>query len=232
MGAVSAAVLLVDCPDAKGLVASISRFLFEHGANILDAAEHRDNERGRFFMRVEFDLGDFDIAGAAFAPAFQPLVDRFAIDYRIEYAAERPRTAIFVSRYEHCLVDLLYRHRTGELRCDVPLIVSNHETARPLAAFHGIPFHHIPVTGADKADAEAAALALLDAHAIELIVLARYMQVLSPGLCSAMSGKIALCVAIDVEPPNQTPPLNRLLPHRRVHGLPIPCDLTRQTYVD
>ena len=169
----------MDCPDAKGLVASISRFLFEHGANILDAAEHRDNERRRFFMRVEFDLAGFDIAHDAFAPAFQPLVDRFAIDHRLEYAADRPKAAIFVSRYEHCLVDLLYRHRTGELRCDVPLIISNHEDARPLAAFHGIPFHYIPVTPATKAAAEATALSLLEAHGIELIVLARYMQVLS-----------------------------------------------------
>ncbi len=170
----------MDCPDAKGLVASISRFLFEHGANILDAAEHRDNERGRFFMLVEFDLEGFDVAHAAFGVAFQPLVDRFGIDYRVEYAADRPKTAIFVSRYEHCLVDLLYRHRTGELRCDVSVIVSNHQDAGPLAAFHGIPFHCIPVTGVTKAAAERAAIARLEAHGIELVVLARYMQVLSP----------------------------------------------------
>ena len=186
----NSAVLLVDCPDAKGLVASISRFLFEHGANILDAAEHRDNERGRFFMRVEFDLDGFDVAHEAFAPAFQPLVDRFGIDHRLEYSADRPKTAIFVSRYEHCLVDLLYRHRTGELRCDVPLIVSNHEDARPLAAFHGIPFHYIPVTAASKASAEAAAMSLLDAHGIELIVLARYMQVLSGAFVSRYPRRI------------------------------------------
>lgn len=184
------AVLLVDCPDAKGLVASISRFLFEHGANILDAAEHRDNERGRFFMRVEFDLEGFDVAHAAFAPAFQPLVDRFGIDYRVEYSADRPRTAIFVSRYEHCLVDLLYRHRTGELRCDIPIVVSNHEDARPLAAFHGIPFHHIPVTAPAKAQGEARALDLLAEHQIELIVLARYMQVLSPGFVARYPRRI------------------------------------------
>jgi formyltetrahydrofolate deformylase len=180
MTTVNSAVLLVDCPDAKGLVASISRFLFEHGANILDAAEHRDNERGRFFMRVEFDLDGFDVANDAFSAAFQPLVDRFGIDYRVEYAADRPKTAIFVSRYEHCLVDLLYRHRTGELRCDVPLIVSNHEDAAPLAAFHGIPFHHVPVTPSTKSAAETAALRLLADQGIELVVLARYMQVLSP----------------------------------------------------
>jgi formyltetrahydrofolate deformylase len=187
---VNAAVLLVDCPDAKGLVASIARFLFEHGANILDAAEHRDNERGRFFMRVEFDLADFDVPHDAFAPAFQPLAERFGIDYRLEYAADRPKTAIFVSRYEHCLVDLLYRHRTGELRCDVPLIVSNHQDARPLAAFHGIPFHHIPVTAASKEAAEAAALSLLAAHGVELIVLARYMQVLSAGFVARYPRRI------------------------------------------
>jgi formyltetrahydrofolate deformylase len=187
---VNTAVLLVDCPDAKGLVASISRFLFEHGANILDAAEHRDNEQGRFFMRVEFDLEGFDVAHAAFAPAFQPLVDRFGIDYRVEYSADRPRTAIFVSRYEHCLVDLLYRHRTGELRCDIPIVVSNHEDARPLAAFHGIPFHCIPVAAPAKADAEARALDLLAAHEIELIVLARYMQVLSAGFVARYPRRI------------------------------------------
>jgi formyltetrahydrofolate deformylase len=190
MSAVSTAVLLVDCPDAKGLVASIARFLFEHGANIVDAAEHRDNERGRFFMRVEFDLEGFDVAHAAFAPAFQPLADRYGVDYRVEYSAERPRTAIFVSRYEHCLVDLLYRHRTGELRCDIPLIVSNHEDAKPLAAFHGIPFHCIPVTAATKAAAEAAALELLAAHGVELIVLARYMQVLSPAFVARYPRRI------------------------------------------
>jgi formyltetrahydrofolate deformylase len=187
---VNTAVLLVACPDAKGLVASISRFLFEHGANILDAAEHRDNEQGRFFMRVEFDLEGFDVGHGPFAPAFQPLVDRFGIDYRVEYSADRPRTAIFVSRYEHCLVDLLYRHRTGELRCDIPLIVSNHEDARSLAAFNGIPFHYIPVTGATKAAAEASAQDLLAAHAIELIVLARYIQVLSPGFVAKYPRRI------------------------------------------
>jgi formyltetrahydrofolate deformylase len=187
---VSTAVLLVDCPDAKGLVASISRFLFEHGANIVDAAEHRDNERGRFFMRVEFDLEGFDVAHAAFAPAFQPLADRFGVGYRVEYSADRPQAAIFVSRYEHCLVDLLYRHRTGELRCDIPLIVSNHEDARALAAFHGIPFHCIPVTGTTKAAAEAAALDLLASHGVELIVLARYMQVLSPAFVARYPRRI------------------------------------------
>jgi formyltetrahydrofolate deformylase len=187
---VNSAVLLVDCPDAKGLVASISRFLFEHGANILDAAEHRDNEQRRFFMRVEFDLDGFDVGHEAFAPAFQPLVDRFGIEYRVEYAADRPRTAVFVSRYEHCLVDLLYRHRTGELRCDIPLILSNHEDARPLAAFHGIPFHHVAVSPPTKAAAEATALALLEQHGIELIILARYMQVLSPAFVARYPRRI------------------------------------------
>jgi formyltetrahydrofolate deformylase len=187
---VNSAVLLVDCPDAKGLVASISGFLFAHGANILDAAEHRDNEQRRFFMRIEFDLEGFDVAHDAFAPAFQPLVDRFGIEYRVEYAAERPRTAVFVSRYEHCLVDLLYRHRTGELRCDVAVVVSNHEDARPLASFHGIPFRHIPVTAATKAAAETEALALLEALGIELIILARYMQVLSPAFVARYPRRI------------------------------------------
>jgi len=174
------AILLIHCPDRKGIVAGISGFLYAQGANILHADQHQDNDLGLFFMRVEWDLADFALDDAAFRQSFQPLADSFQMEWRLAYSAARPATAIFVSQHQHCLLDLLYRHAIGELRCHIPLIVSNHTTARELAGFYGIPFHYVPMDAADKAQAEEAQLALLEQHGIELIVLARYMQVLSP----------------------------------------------------
>jgi formyltetrahydrofolate deformylase len=174
------AVLLVDCPDAKGIVASVSGFLYSHGANILSSDQHQDNQAGLFFMRVEFDLADFTVPLADFAGEFQPIADRYRMQWRIEDTASRPRIAIFVSRYQHCLVDLLHRHQTGELRGEIALIISNHPDAKSLAEFYRVPFREVPVDGARKDEAEAEQIRLLDSNAIDLIVLARYMQVLSP----------------------------------------------------
>ncbi len=173
------AVLLVDCPDAKGIVASISSFLYSQGANILSSDQHQDNEIGLFFMRVEFDLADFTLELRDFAHEFQPIADRFRMHWRVEDTARLPRIAIFVSRYQHCLVDLLHRHQIGELRSQIALIVSNHEDAKPLAEFYHVPFHYVPVEAGRKAEAEAAQIDLIERNAIDLIVLARYMQVLS-----------------------------------------------------
>ncbi|HLN01042.1 MAG TPA: formyltetrahydrofolate deformylase [Bryobacteraceae bacterium] len=174
------AVLLVDCPDAKGIVATVSSFLYSHGANILSSDQHQDNEACLFFMRVEFDLADFTLDMADFAREFQPIADRYHMRWRCEETSALARVAIFVSRYQHCLVDLLHRHQIGELRCQIALIVSNHEDARPLAEFYKVPFHHVPVNGPRKDDAEGLQIDLLEKSAIDLIVLARYMQVLSP----------------------------------------------------
>jgi formyltetrahydrofolate deformylase len=174
------AVLLVDCPDAKGIVASVSTFLYSHGANILSSDQHQDNQAGLFFMRVAFDLAEFTIELENFAPAFQPVADRFQMQWRVEDTARLARVAIFVSRYQHCLVDLLHRHQTGELPCEIAMIVSNHADARPLAEFYHVPFHHLPVEAPRKAEAEAAQIELLECNRVDLIVLARYMQVLSP----------------------------------------------------
>ena len=174
------AILLIHCPDRKGIVAGISGFLYAQGANILHADQHQDNDLGLFFMRIEWDLADFALDDAAFRQSFQPLADSFQMEWRLAYSKARPATAIFVSQHQHCLLDLLYRHAIGELRCRIPLIVGNHATARELAGFYGIPFHYVPVDKADKAQAEQAQLALLEEHGIELVVLARYMQVLSP----------------------------------------------------
>jgi formyltetrahydrofolate deformylase len=173
------AVLLVDCPDAKGIVASISSFLYSHGANILSSDQHQDNQAGLFFMRVAFDLADFTLELEEFAREFQPIADRFRMQWRIEDTARLPRVAIFVSRYQHCLVDLLHRHQTGELPCEIALVISNHPDAKSLTEFYRVPFHHVPVEAARKAQAEARQLSLMESSQADLIVLARYMQVLS-----------------------------------------------------
>ncbi|MHB9117405.1 MAG: formyltetrahydrofolate deformylase [Burkholderiales bacterium] len=173
------ATLLISCPDQKGLVAGIADFLYSHNANILHADQHQDSELKLFLMRVEWDLGGFDLDTADFERAFAPLAARFGMVWRLALSTRRPRMAIFVSKYDHCLVDLLYRHQSGELHCDIPLILSNHEDNRKLADFYAIPFHHIPVTQGNKEAAERQQWALLDEHRIDFIVLARYMQVLS-----------------------------------------------------
>jgi len=174
------AILLINCPDRKGLVAAIADFLYQHDANILHADQHQDAENKLFLMRVEWDLNGFAIAPDDFSRQFAPIAERFEMDWELKLSQKRPRLAIMVSQYDHCLVDLLHRHSSGELTCDIPLIVSNHTDAERLAEYHRIPFHHIPVTKETKAEAEARQFALFDEHEVELIVLARYMQILSP----------------------------------------------------
>jgi formyltetrahydrofolate deformylase len=184
------AILLVDCPDRKGIVAGISNFLYQHGANILHADQHQDNELQLFFLRVEFDLDGFDLSPDDFVPAFEPLAREFRMNWRIEYSSRLVSMAIFVSRELHCLLDLLHRHQSGELRCRIPLIISNHPDAEPLANFFGVPFHHIPVEPGRKAEAERRQLELLFANEVELVVLARYMQILSPGFVARYPQRI------------------------------------------
>jgi formyltetrahydrofolate deformylase len=183
------AVLLIDCPDRKGLVARVAGLLYERGANILHADQHQDHDLGLFFMRVEFglnsdgsthgDAGGFDLRG--FEAAFAPLAAGLEMRWKLITTARRPRVALFCSHYLHCAADLLYRWRAGELDCEIPVIVSNHREVAALAEFYGIPFAHTPVTAATRAEVEARQLRLLADHEIELVVLARYMQILSPG---------------------------------------------------
>lgn len=184
------AILLVDCPDQRGLVATISQFLYAHGANIIHADQHQDNEAGMFFMRVEWTLDGFDLDPGRLQLEFAPIAARFAMRWRIEYSAHRPRVAIFVSKYQHCLIDLLHRNQLGEIPCEIALIAGNHPDAGALAQFYGIPFHHIPVTAEGKSAAEENQIALLEENRIELVVLARYMQVLSPGFVARYPRRI------------------------------------------
>lgn len=172
------ATLLIDCPDRKGLVATIAEFLYRHNANILHADQHRDAEQDLFLMRVEWDLAGFAVPLDEFATVFATLAAQFHMRWRLARSNERQRVALFVSRYDHCLLDLLGRHRNGELPCDIPLIVSNHPDAEPIARFYNIPFHIFPVSAASKDAAFAAMLDLMQRERIDLIVLARYMQIL------------------------------------------------------
>jgi formyltetrahydrofolate deformylase len=173
------AILLVSCPDQKGLNAAIHDFIYRGNGNTLHADEHQDAERNLFLMRVEWDLADFTVDMREFAKHFEPIADRFGMQWRVALSSYRPKIAIFVSRYDHCLVDLLYRQRSGELACEIPLIVSNHADVERWADFYHIPLHVIPVSRENKAEAERKELDLLRPHGIDLIVLARYMQVLS-----------------------------------------------------
>ena len=173
------AILLVSCPDQKGLNAAIHDFIYRGNGNTLHADEHQDAERNLFLMRVEWDLAGFTLDMREFAKHFQPIADRFGMQWRVALSSCRPKIAIFVSRYDHCLVDLLYRQRSGELACEIPLLISNHSDVQRWADFYGVPLHVIPVTKENKVQAERQQLELLRPFGIDLIVLARYMQVLS-----------------------------------------------------
>lgn len=182
------AILLVDCPDRKGLVASVSGLLYRFGANITHADQHQDHEEGLFFMRIEWGLEDFDLA--AFEAEFRGMAAELQMNWRIQTSTEQPRVALFVSQSLHCLVDILHRHQTGELACSIPVIISNHADAEPLARFYGVEFRHTPMSPQYKRQSEQAQLTMLREFRIDLLVLARYMQILPPEFVQEHPGRI------------------------------------------
>jgi formyltetrahydrofolate deformylase len=180
----TSAILLVSCPDAKGEVAGIADFVYRHNGNILHADEHADEQSGLFLMRVEFDPKDFDIDLADkdledFTRHFSPVAEKFRMKWRLAQSSQRPRMIVFVSKYDHCLVDLLYRQHSGELACDIPLIISNHEDNQTVADFYKVPYSVVSVTKENKEQAEAKIHSLIEQHRPDFMVLARYMQILS-----------------------------------------------------
>lgn len=184
--------LLVTCPDAPGIVAAVSGFLRNHGANITALDQHStDPEGGTFFLRAEFTTPHLDLAADALETAFGRVVaEPFAMDWRIEYASRRQRVALMVSKFDHALLELLWLWRRGELDAEVPLVVSNHDDLRAEVERFGVAYHHIPVTKDTKAEAEAQTLALFDEAGVDLVVLARYMQILSPAFVGRYPGRI------------------------------------------
>jgi len=182
------AILLIDCPDRKGLVAQVSGLLYSFGANIIHADQHRDHEASLFFMRVEWALEGFDVN--AFSASFGALASNLVMNWRLEVSSQTPRIAIFVSHYLHCLNDLLYRAHSGELACAIPVVISNHANGRPMAEFYSVAFHEFAVTKETKDECERRQLDLLAENSIDLIVLARYMQVLSPQFVSKYPSRI------------------------------------------
>jgi formyltetrahydrofolate deformylase len=184
------ATLLVSCPDQKGIVAALAQLLYGHGANILDADQHTDAAAGVFFQRIRFDLSELRTDRTALEQAIREVAQRLRMDWRLAYAGTPKRVAIFVSRTDHCLYDLLLRHRAGELACDVPLVVSNHSALEPVARHFGSPYRVFAITPETKHAQEQAELALLDEQRIDLVVLARYMQVLSSEFVERHRGRI------------------------------------------
>ncbi|HTZ46733.1 MAG TPA: formyltetrahydrofolate deformylase [Verrucomicrobiae bacterium] len=173
------AILLVQCPDRKGLDATIAQFIYRYDGNILHFEQHQAGEERYYLARVEWDLEGFRLNLDDFDGAFGPMAHKFGMNWCLRLGDYRPRVAIFVSKYDHCLVDLLYRQRSGELACDFALIISNHPDTKKHADFYSVPFHLVPVTKENKAEAEARQIGLLYQNKIDLVVLARYMQVLS-----------------------------------------------------
>jgi formyltetrahydrofolate deformylase len=185
-----AAILLISCPDQRGLVAVVTEFIFRNGGNILYLDQHVDQEEHVFFMRVEWDIAGFAIPRHELAAAFGEIAAPRQIHFELHFTSDVPRMAVFVSKQGHCLYDILARWQSGEWRVDIPVIISNHTAMEPVARAFGVPFRHLPVTADTKAAVEAQQLTLLAEVQPDFIVLARYMQIVSAGFVSHYPNRI------------------------------------------
>ncbi len=181
-------ILTLSCPDRTGIVYRVTGLLYELGCNILDAQQFGDEETQRFFLRVHFDVPSL-AESELLQEGFASLADTFGMDWQIHDARRRARLLVLVSKQGHCLNDLLFRAHSRQLPVDIAGVVSNHGDFAALADSYGVPFHHLPVTAATKAAQEQQIVDLLDSECIDLVVLARYMQILSPELCDALAGR-------------------------------------------
>ncbi|GAB2577319.1 formyltetrahydrofolate deformylase [Streptomyces capparidis] len=182
-------VLTLACPDRQGIVHAVSSYLFMTGCNIEDSQQFKDRDSELFFMRVHFSA-EPHVTLEKLRASFTAVAESFRMDWQLHDANRKMRVLLMVSRFGHCLNDLLFRTSIGALPVEVAAVVSNHTDFRELAASHGVPFHHLPVTKDNKAEAEAELLKIVENEGVELVVLARYMQVLSDGLCRALAGRI------------------------------------------
>ncbi len=182
-------IFTISCPDQTGIVAAVAGFLVDHDAFITESSHFGDLLSNRFFMRTVFRTGAATPSMDQFAHKFSRIAERFRMVWGLHDAQRRERLLLLVSKFDHCLNDLLYRYRTGDLRVDIPAIVSNHPDLEPLARWHDIPFHHLPVSAETRSDQEAVILHLVDELEIDLVILARYMQIVSPGTCDRLRGR-------------------------------------------
>lgn len=182
--------LLISCPDQPGIVAAVSRFIFEHHGNIVQSDQHSTNHHeGSFFMRLSFAEDDFTLREAEFQEAFRPIADTFRMNWTLHYSRRCKRVAIFVSKFDHCLTDLLWRWKSGELAMDISAIISNHPDLEPLAAMYHVPYYHFPVQKASRAEDQQRILTFLEGK-VDFLILARYMQIVEPFFVKAYSHQI------------------------------------------
>ncbi len=185
------ATLLAHCPDAKGIIHAVTDFILSNNGNIIELDEHVDRVDAHFFMRMQWQLTGFEISRERISELFEHQVaKKFGMNWTLQIDSKRPKIAIFVSKYAHCLYDLLSRYESGEWQIEIPLIISNHKKFADLAQRFGIPFHYFPITSSNKLEQEKIQINLLHEHHIDLIVLARYMQILSSQLVNAFPKKI------------------------------------------
>ena len=184
------AVLLLSCPDARGIVAEVSHFIYTYNGNIIHSSQHDDEQSSTFFMRIEWDISDFTLPAEKIRAAFEPIAIKFEMSYTLEFSDKVPRLAVFVSRQDHCLFDLLLRNKEGEIGGEIALIASNHRDHENVAEWFGIPFYHFPVTKETRAEVEREQIDLLRRESIDLVVLARYMQILSGQFVEAFPNRI------------------------------------------
>jgi formyltetrahydrofolate deformylase len=183
-------ILTLSCADVRGIVAAVTGFLASHDGFIIESTQFGDPSTERFFMRVQFSSGDKTPAHDALKESFKLAVaDRFGMEWEISDASRKARVVILVSKQLHCLNDLLHRYRTGQLAMEIPAVISNHPDARGIVEWHGIPFHHLPIEGGDKATQEAQIRAIMEAERADVVILARYMQILSPELSAHLHGR-------------------------------------------
>lgn len=184
------AILLFSCPDSRGIVAEVSHFIFTYNGNVINSDQHHDPESNTFFMRVEWDIGGFALPKNKIIPAFEPIAIKYGMDWRIEFPSRLLRTAILVSQYDHCLYDLILRSKAGELHADIRLVMSNHDELKPVADYFNLPFVFTPMTKETRPQVEQEQLKILAENEIDLVVLARYMQILSPAFIDAYPNRI------------------------------------------
>ena len=188
---VRSAILIIQCKDQKGIVAAVSDFLFFHQGNILEIDQHIDDESGDFFMRVKWELESFGLTKSNIAGVFEESVGkRFNMDFRLHFNFPKPRMAIFVSKLSHCLFDILGRYYSGDFQVDIPLVISNHKVLQPVVEGFGIPFYYLPISAENKEQQEKKQLELLENNQVDFVVLARYMQIISPDFIAQYPNRI------------------------------------------